>query len=72
MGHSGESLASSLRSLRADLRPARTPVVLCTGAVRKHRDLDGAITDIGVRVVLKPFDVDHLLGVVAAALDDGS
>lgn len=72
MGHAGESLTASLRSLRADLRLTRTPVILCTGAVRKLHDLDGAIADLGVRVVLKPFDIDHLLGVVAAALDEGS
>ena len=72
MGHSGDSLIASLRSLRADLRIAKTPVVLCTGAVRKLQDLDGAIADLGVRVVLKPFDIDHLLGVVAVALEEAS
>jgi hypothetical protein len=61
-----------VRSLRADPRPAATPVVPCTGAVRQLGDLDGAVVGLGVRVVLKPFDIDHLLGVVAVALEEAS
>jgi CheY-like chemotaxis protein len=72
MGHAGDGLTASLRSLRTDPRLARTPVVVCTGAVRDLDDLDGGVAALGVRVVLKPFAIDHLLAVVASALAGAS
>ena len=52
--------------MRADPRTAGVPVVLMSAAVPARPDgLDG------VGFLAKPFDLDRLLGVVAAALDSG-
>ncbi|MDP9368652.1 MAG: hypothetical protein M3Q03_10325, partial [Chloroflexota bacterium] len=44
------------------------PVIICTGAVREVRDLQSHLEDMGVAVVLKPFDTDYLLGEIAKVL----
>ena len=57
-----------LELLRADRATARTPIVLCTGAIREVEDQGERLTGQNVRMVLKPFDIDELLGTVAGAL----
>lgn len=57
-----------LRQLRANPTTARLPVLVCTGAV------DDRITDITrtlddcTALVLKPFQIDHLLDTIAGLL----
>ena len=57
-----------LRRLRADPSTAAIPVVVCTGAVREAEALRPRLDALGVRVVLKPFALEALLGAVGAAL----
>ena len=57
-----------LQLLRMDPGTAGIPIVLCTGAAREVEALAGHLEDMGVRVVLKPFNIDHLTAVVAEAL----
>ena len=59
---------SMLQMLRMDRLTARTPIVLCTGAKREITELGDRLTEQNVRVVLKPFDIDELLGVITTAL----
>lgn len=48
------------------------PIVLCTGAVKQVSELEAHLLDMKIRVVLKPFDIDHLLEVIARELAVGS
>ncbi len=57
-----------LQMLRMDRRTAPVPIVLCTGAVREVEALQGHLADMGVVVVLKPFNIDLLEDTIAAAL----
>lgn len=57
-----------LNLLTIDRRTHHIPVVLCTGAVTEARDMEEHLLSIGVRVVLKPFDIDHLISVVRESL----
>jgi two-component system response regulator AtoC/two-component system response regulator FlrC len=41
------------------------PVIVCTGAVRQITELSEHLDAMNVHVVLKPFDIDHLLEIVA-------
>ena len=41
------------------------PVIVCTGAVRQVEELQTHLDAMGVAVVLKPFDIDHLLAKIA-------
>jgi DNA-binding response OmpR family regulator len=61
----GWSLLQMLRMKRAT---AAIPVVLCTAAVREVEALGSHLMEMGVRVVLKPFDLDTLLAAITDAL----
>lgn len=55
-----------LRQIRRDPELAGLPVVVCTGAVQRVRDQRDELRQLGAQVVLKPFDIDHLLGAIHA------
>lgn len=57
-----------LQLLKMDRVTGEIPVVICTAAARQVQELQGHLDDMGVTAVLKPFDIDHLLAVVAGAL----
>ncbi len=53
-----------LQKLKMDRTTATIPVIICTGALRQARELEGHLKEKGVGVVLKPFDIDDLLHAV--------
>jgi CheY-like chemotaxis protein len=59
---------SYLQMLRMNPSTATIPIVLCTGAVREVEALASHLDDMAVQVVLKPFNIDRLVDVIAAAL----
>jgi CheY-like chemotaxis protein len=63
---------SMLQMLKMDPMTTGIPIILCTGAVRQVRDLDARLTEMDVRVVLKPFDITELLDTIGAALNGTS
>jgi CheY-like chemotaxis protein len=44
------------------------PVILCTGAIQQAKELEGHLDELGIKVVLKPFNIDHLMSVVSEAV----
>lgn len=61
-----------LQATKMDRETRDTPVIVCTGAVRQITELSDHLDAMGVHVVIKPFDIDHLLEVIAktwASLD---
>jgi len=50
-----------LQMLKMDRDTRDIPVVVCTAAVKLVEDLQTHLDAMGVGVVLKPFDIDHLL-----------
>ncbi len=58
-----------LQKLKMDRRTDSIPIVVCTGAVRAAHEQQGYLTEQGVTVVLKPFNVDQLEEAVRAALE---
>jgi len=50
-----------LQMLRMGRETRDIPVVVCTAAVKLVEDLQPHLDAMGVGVVLKPFDIDHLL-----------
>ncbi len=69
MWSSSDADWSLLNLLRIDRRTRDIPVVLCTAAVRQVREMEAHLDAMGVRVVLKPFDIDHLIDTVRQALE---
>lgn len=57
-----------LQLLRMDRATRDIPVIVCTAAIAVVTDLRPHLDEMGVAVVLKPFDIDHLLAVVAERL----
>ena len=49
-----------LQKLKMDRRLDSIPIVVCTAAVRAVAEQQGYLTEQGVLVVLKPFNVDQL------------
>ncbi len=60
-----------LTLLTMDPRTRHIPLILCTGAVREARELQEHLNEMGIRVVLKPFDINHLVRVVQDAVGTG-
>ncbi len=62
----GEGLGwQLLQLLKMDRSTTTIPVIICTAAVRQVEELKGHLLDMGVAVVLKPFDIDRLLAEIA-------
>ncbi len=59
-----------LTAARFDPELAHIPIILCTAATREVQDevMAEQLRRLRVRVVLKPFDIDELLAVLAEAL----
>jgi CheY-like chemotaxis protein len=59
-----------LQAVRMDRSTRHIPIIVCTGAARQIAELGGHLDQMRVRVVLKPFDIDHLLEIVRVCLPD--
>ena len=59
---------SLLQMLRMDPGTVGIPIVLCTAAVREVEALSAHLEEMGVRVVLKPFNIDRLAAAIAETL----
>ncbi len=60
-----------LQKIKMDRELDSIPVVVCTAAVREVGEQQGYLTEQGVIVVLKPFNVDQLEDAVERALSIG-
>lgn len=56
-----------LQATQMDRSVRDIPVVVCTGAVKQVTELSGHLESLGVHVVIKPFDIDHLIEVIDKA-----
>ena len=63
---------SLLQMLRMHPETAKIPIVVCTGAKREMEDLGDHLLGMGIRVVLKPFELDSLLEAIARGLGQDS
>ena len=57
-----------LQQLRLTRATSTLPVLICTAAVRLVRDAQDYLTNMGIGVVLKPFDIDPFLAEVRRRL----
>jgi DNA-binding response OmpR family regulator len=58
-----------LQTLQMDRATTDIPIVICTAAVRQVTELAGHLDEMGIRVVLKPFDIGRLLDVIREVWD---
>jgi DNA-binding response OmpR family regulator len=57
-----------IEELRADGATATVPIVICSAAVRSLDERAAWLTERGIAVVPKPFELDDLLGTIWSAL----
>jgi DNA-binding response OmpR family regulator len=57
-----------LQNLKFVRTTASIPIIICTAALREVEEQQGYLTNKGVSVVFKPFDIDDLLNAVEKAL----
>lgn len=53
-----------LQAARMDRAVKHIPVIICTGAVKQVTEMSEQLDSLGVQVVFKPFDIDHLIEVI--------
>lgn len=56
-----------LQAAEMDRATRDIPVVVCTGAIKQVTELSQHLDSMGIHVVLKPFDIDHLIAVIEEA-----
>ena len=59
-----------LQLLKMDRATRKIPIIVCTAAVRTVDELHSHLDAMGIKVILKPFDVDHLITVVKSVIED--
>lgn len=59
-----------LQRLRLNRETAVMPVIVCTAAVRLVRDVQEYLTEMGIGVIRKPFDLDPFLTEVRSRLGE--
>ncbi len=57
-----------LQMLKMERKTRHIPVIACTAAAKMVEELQVHLDDMGVKVVLKPFDIDNLLAAIDKAL----
>lgn len=61
-----------VQRLKMDRETAGIPIIVCSAAIKELRELEGYLTEKNVGILLKPFDVDELLALVASKLKEGT
>jgi DNA-binding response OmpR family regulator len=59
-----------LQLLKMDRATRAIPIIICTAAVRTVDELHSHLDAMGIKVILKPFDVDHLINVIKCVIED--
>jgi CheY-like chemotaxis protein len=60
-----------LQRLKMDRDTANIPVIICSGAIKDLKEMEGYLVSKNVGVLYKPFDVDELLDLVKLKLYQG-
>jgi DNA-binding response OmpR family regulator len=62
----------TLQKMKMHRDTEKIPVLVCTAEVRKAQEIQGYLTEKGVGLLLKPFDIDDLVSQVTRLLTDES
>ncbi len=60
-----------VQRLKMDRATADIPIIVCSGAVKELREIEGYLVAKNIGVLYKPFDVDELLNLVEAKMSYG-
>ncbi|MEO8286601.1 MAG: response regulator [Chloroflexota bacterium] len=59
-----------IQRLRMDRETAPIPIIVCSGAIKELKEMEGYLVSKNIGVLYKPFDVDELLELVAMKLSE--
>jgi len=59
-----------VQRLKMDRETAGIPVIVCSGAVKELKEMEGYLAQKNVGVLYKPFDIDELLRLVNTKLGE--
>ena len=59
-----------IQKLKMVRETAHIPVIVCSGAVKELKEIEGYLTAKNVGILYKPFDVDELLALVEKQFDN--
>jgi len=59
-----------IQKLKMVRETAHIPVIVCSGAVKELKEMEGYLTAKNIGILFKPFDVDELLDLVERKLED--
>jgi CheY-like chemotaxis protein len=59
-----------IQRLKMDRETADIPLIVCSGAVKELKDMEGYLTQKGVGVLYKPFDIEELLNLVETKIGE--
>ncbi len=62
----------TLQKLKMTTDLSNIPIIVCTAASNRIKEMEGHLKQMGVTVVLKPFNIDHLLTAVSAMLGENN
>jgi len=57
-----------IQRLKMDRETANIPIIVCSGAIKELREMEGYLTSKDIGVLYKPFDVDELILLVETKL----
>lgn len=58
----------TLQKMKMHRETEKIPVLVCTAEIRKAQEIQGYLTEKGVGLLLKPFDIDELIAQVTRLL----
>jgi DNA-binding response OmpR family regulator len=59
-----------IQRLKMDRETAKIPVIVCSGAIKELKEIEGYLTQKDIGVLYKPFDIDELLNLVQLKLGE--
>ena len=59
-----------VQKMKMDPTTANIPIVVCTAAINKIKELEGHLKEKNVQVVIKPFDIEELISAVKKGLGE--
>jgi DNA-binding response OmpR family regulator len=60
-----------IQRLKMDRETAGIPVIVCSGAIKELKEMEGYLMQKNIGVLYKPFDIDELLNLVETKLREG-
>ncbi len=61
----------TLQKMKMHRDTEKIPVLVCTAEIRKAQEIQGYLTEKGVGLLLKPFDIDELIVQITRLLSPG-